>query len=359
MNLFSMFFFTVFLVLNGITPAGASPRQEESAPQTATQRFTDSAGRTVTLPAQITRIAPSGGLAQMFLVSLAPDLFCAVTANYTAIEAEFLPAALSGLTAVGQFYGAANLNPEEIARINPDVIIDIGEPKKTIAEDMDAIAAATGVPAIHVTADLRRAPEAFRTLGKLLGREAKGDALAAYCEKVLRRGDEIMAGVGANKKSVLFCLGKQGTNVLAKDSFHAEVLDWMARNAAVVDNPSSRGSGNETDLEQILLWNPEVILFNAGSVYAQAADDPVWKQVPAISSGNFYEVPLGPYNWMGMPPSINRYLGIIWLGKILYPQYAQYDLYAETAEYYRLFYDYNLSRSRYDALTANSVNSVK
>jgi iron complex transport system substrate-binding protein len=291
----------------------------------------------------------------MFLLSVAPDLFCAVTANYSEAEAEFLPAALAGLTAVGQFYGQANLNPEEIARINPEVIIDIGEPKKTIAEDMDGIAAATGVPAIHVTADLRSAPEAFRTLGRLLGREEKGEALAAYCEKVLSRADGIMAKVGANKKTALYCLGKQGTNVLAKGSFHAEVLDWLAGNAAVVDNPSSRGSGNETDLEQLLLWNPDVILFGYGSVYGQAPADPVWKQLKAIRGGDFYEVPQGPYNWMGSPPSINRYLGILWLGKILYPQYADYDLYGETAEYYRLFYDYDLSRARYASLTANSV----
>jgi iron complex transport system substrate-binding protein len=46
---------------------------------------------------------------------------------------------------------------------------------------------------------------------------------------------------------------------------------------------------------------------------------------------------------------------MLWLGKILYPQYAQYDLYAETAEYYRLFYGKALSRENFNALTANSI----
>jgi iron complex transport system substrate-binding protein len=58
---------------------------------------------------------------------------------------------------------------------------------------------------------------------------------------------------------------------------------------------------------------------------------------------------------MGSPPSINRYLGMLWLGKILYPEYARYDLYNETAEYYRLFYGKELSREQYQALTVTSI----
>jgi iron complex transport system substrate-binding protein len=271
------------------------------------------------------------------------------------VEAEFIPPYFSDLPVVGQFYGARNLNPEEIARIGPDLVIDIGEPKDSIAKDMDEISASIAIPAVHITADLRSTPQAFRTLGKLLDREARGEELARFCEKTLSAAGTIMDRVGDNKKSVLYCLGKAGLNVLAKGSFHSEILDWMTDNRAVVDNPASRGSGNETNLEQILLWNPEVILFNPDSIYASAASDPAWRQLGALQSGAYYQVPQGPYNWMGSPPSINRYLGILWLGKILYPQYASYDLYAETAEYYRLFYSHALSREQFARLTAGSL----
>jgi iron complex transport system substrate-binding protein len=124
----------------------------------------------------------------------------------------------------------------------------------------------------------------------------------------------------------------------------------MTDNLAVVDNPSSLGSGNESNMEQMFLWNPEVIFFGPGDAYASAGNDPVWKEFRAIRSSAYYAVPKGPYNWMGAPPSINRYLGILWMGAILYPQYADYDLYAETKEYYRLFYGYDLSRERFNSL---------
>jgi iron complex transport system substrate-binding protein len=293
----------------------------------------------------------------MFLLAVAPDMLCAVSSEYTPEAAEFVPAYLEKLPMVGQFYGSRDLNPEEIAAVGPDLIIDVGEPKDTIAADMDSITASIAIPAIHVTATLDSTPQAFRTLGKLLGREAQGEALAVFCEKTLAAGNRVETQAGSNKKAVLYCLGKSALNVLAKGTFHAEVLDKLTDNRAVVDNPAARGSGNETDLEQILLWDPEVIIFGSDSIYTQAGTDPTWRQLRAIRNGAYYEVPQGPYNWMGGPPSINRYLGMLWLGKILYPEYAPYDLYTEVAEYYRLFYGHDLSRERYNRLTAHSIQA--
>jgi iron complex transport system substrate-binding protein len=150
-------------------------------------------------------------------------------------------------------------------------------------------------------------------------------------------------------------MGPSGLNVLSSGIYHSEFLDWMTDNMAVVDNPAARGSGNEANFEQILLWDPEVILFAPSSMYDKAASDPAWRELRAIKSGAYYEVPTGPYNWMGIPPSINRYLGMIWLFKILYPENASFDMYTEVAEYYRLFYDYELTREQFARLTARSL----
>ncbi|AEF81750.1 ABC transporter substrate-binding protein [Leadbettera azotonutricia] len=354
MKSFKVLFCLLFLF--GVLNLYAAPRQEAPVSAPATRLFTDSAGRTVKLPQNIRRIVPSGALALMFLQAIAPDMICAIPSAFTAEQGEFIPQSLQKLPIVGQFYGAANLNPEEIAAIGPDIIIDVGEPKDTIAQDMDSISASIAIPTVHITATLESTPEAFRMLGVLLDRQAQGNALADFSQRTLDSAQGIMNRVGNNKKAVLYCLGKGGTNVLAAGSFHAEILDWMTNNQAKVDNPASRGSGNETDLEQISLWNPEIILFGADSVYAQAASDPAWKQLRAIKNGAYYEVPQGPYNWMGSPPSINRYLGMLWLGTILYPEYVQYDLYTEAAEYYKLFYGYTLSQERFNRIMVNSIH---
>jgi len=66
-------------------------------------------------------------------------------------------------------------------------------------------------------------------------------------------------------------------------------------------------------------------------------------------------VPRYPYNWMGFPPSVNRYLGMLWLAQLLYPDVARYDLYYEAARYYALFYHCDLTVDQYRRLVANST----
>ncbi|MDR0862540.1 MAG: ABC transporter substrate-binding protein [Oscillospiraceae bacterium] len=308
-----------------------------------TRTFTDSVERTVEVPAVITKISPSGALAQMFLLAIAPDLMVSIASEYSDDQSKYIPASVTGLPVVGQFYGSADLNLETIASINPDVVIDVGEPKKTIVEDMDSITTSLAIPAVHITATLNSAPDAFRQLGILLGREERGEELALYCEKILAQTNDVMAQVGDNKVTTLYLVGSAGTNVLAKGSFHSEVIDWLTENAAVVDEVSSKGSGNETDLEQIALWNPAFIIFAPDVDAAAALADPTWQQLDAIANAQYLIVPQGPYNWMGSPPSINRYLGLIWLTYNLYPDYATFDINAEIAEYYEQFYGYELT----------------
>ena len=112
-------------------------------------------------------------------------------------------------------------------------------------------------------------------------------------------------------------------------------------------------------MEQILKWNPDVILFAPGSIYATVGEDSAWQGVTAIKEGRYYEVPNGPYNWMGFPPSVQRMLGMMWMAKLLYPDAADYDLQAEVTEYFKLFYHTDLTDEAYNALVANSIGTVE
>lgn len=108
---------------------------------------------------------------------------------------------------------------------------------------------------------------------------------------------------GVEKADVLYITGEEGLNVIARDSYHAEVVDMLCNNLAVVDEPSSKGTGNEVDMEQILNWDPSIVFFAPGSIYSTVADNENWQTIPAIKDGRYYEVPFGPYNWMASPPA--------------------------------------------------------
>lgn len=323
-----------------------------------TREFTDSLGRTVTVPEKITKIAISGPLSQVYIIPLAGDMLVGVS-NAFASDAElYLPAEILAKTEIGQLYGGkGEMDLEALLAVAPDVVIDIGEPKKNTAEDLNTLTEQTGIPFIHISATVATAPEAYRTLGKLLGREEKAEELASWGEETYAMIAAMMEKVDADgaRKTLLYCLGDKGTNVMAEGSFHAETVNMMARNLAVVEEVSFSGDGNQVDLEQILLWNPEVIVFDPASCYDTVGDNAQWQELAAVAAGHYYKTPYGPYGWLSSPPAVQRYLGMLWLGELLYPNYTDYDLQEKVTEYYKIFYGCELTEEMYHNLMANAM----
>ncbi len=358
------------LVLAGCSAAApaetTAPAQTETAAVTtapaetdsATREFTDSTGRTVTVPATITKIAISGPLSQVYMIPLAGDMLVGVCSAYAENEALYLPDYLTSLTEIGQLYGGkGEMDLEALLAVAPDVVIDVGDAKDTVKEDMDSLTQQTGIPFVHIDATVESAPEAYRQLGVLLGREEKAEELAVWCETTYDGMVEMMERVDADgaRKTMLYCLGDKGVNVIAEGSFHAETVNLMSQNLAVLEDVVSNGLGNEVDLEQILAWNPEVIVFAPDSCYEEVGNDPQWQGVNAVASGNYYKTPYGPYGWLSSPPSVQRYLGMLWLGALLYPDYIDYDLQEEVTTYYKLFYDCDLTDEMYQTLMEDAL----
>ena len=335
-------------------PTEAPAPTEEPLPEKRT--FTDSVGRTVEVPYTIDRVAVSGPLAQIVLFALCPDKLAGIASKWDKTAEQFFDTKYYDLPILGQLYGGkGELNLETLLNSGAQVVIDVGEPKKTVAEDLDALQQQTGIPFVHITALTATMGDAYRQLGELLDMPTEAEALAAYCDRVYARTLEIAGTV--EKENLLYITGDQGLNVIAKGSYHGEIIDLLSNNLAVVESPSSKGTGNEVDMEQILLWDPDVILFAPESIYADVKNRPEWQAVSAIRNGTYYEVPFGPYNWMGFPPSVQRYLGMMWMSELLYPETAQYDLYEAVKEYFALFYHCHITQDQYDALMRNSLGA--
>ena len=333
--------------------AQSAPTEDENtAPETRV--FTDSVGREVTVPVQIDRIAVSGPMAQIVLFALCPDKLVGISNAWDESAAQYLDTEYYNLPLLGQLYGGkGELNLETLLESGAQVVIDVGEAKGSIVEDLDALQEQTNIPFVHIDAALASMDETYTLLGDLLGMPDEAKTLANYCRSTYDRALTIADSV--EKANLLYITGDAGLNVIAQGAYHAEIIDLLSNNLAVVDDPSSKGTGNEVDMEQILNWNPDVILFAPDSIYDTVAEDAAWQGVTAIQNGAYYEVPMGPYNWMGFPPSVQRLLGMLWMAKVLYPEAADYDLYTEAAQYFKLFYHCDLTREQYDALVANSL----
>ena len=331
---------------------------QNTEPQTneepTTRTFTDSLGREVTLPTDLTKIAISGPLAQIVVFAIAPEMMVGIANEWSQEAKDLIPGEYYTLPLLGQLYGGkGELNLETLLQSGAQVVLDVGEQKDGMADDLNALQEQTGIPFVHIDCYTATMGDTYRARGALLGKETEGNALAEYCDGILTRTKEIAGSV--EKANLLYCLGDKGQNVIAQGSYHAEVIDRLCNNLAVVDEPSSKGTGNEVDMEQILNWNPAAVIFAPGSIYSTVADNENWQTIPAIKDGAYYEVPMGPYNWMGFPPSVQRILGMQWMAKVLYPDAADYDMYETTQTYFQLFYHCDLTAEQYAALTAHSL----
>lgn len=341
-------------ILCSILAACGEGKQREPV---ETWTFTDSCGREVELPVEVNDIVPSGPLAQMILYTLCPDKLQSWASALTKVQKKYIGEQYYDLPVTGKFYSTGGtVNYEEIIASAPDVIIDMGEAKEDINGDMDEFQRQTGVPVIFIEASLETMADAYDALGQVTGEREQAAACSAYIRETLAEAEALSAQIPEDgRKRVLYAQGEYGTEVLGVGSVHAQVLDCAAAvNVAVLDSVASEG-GNEVSMEQIYLWNPEVVILSPDANYDEIFEDPSWAGVAAVQSGAVYEAPYGPYNWMDRPPSVQRVLAVKWLGNLLYPDVFDYDMVAETQEFYSLFFHYELTVDEARELLANST----
>lgn len=345
------------------TPGSEAPETEaetqdtETSPGEDTFVFTDSAGREVTLPKEIKKIAPSGPLAQIVLYTACPDQLCGLAADFSEDAKQYIDERFWGLPKFGQFYGKnASLNMEALIAEAPDVIIDIGEAKDTVKEDMDALQEQLGIPTVFIEATLPTMEDAYKMLGTLSGNAKQTDALAAYSKDIMEKSAKIADLLKEEeKKSVYFALGDQGLNTNARGSIHADVIEQIgAINVSDVEVVSS-GGGSEVSMEQIFLWNPDIIIADSQMLYEKITADSAWQELDAVKNGSVYKVPTEPYSFMSDPPSVNRLIGIEWLGNLVYPDLYSGDIREEIAAFYSLFYHLDLPAEDMDEILRNAI----
>ena len=330
----------------GDAPAAEQQQgQQDQQAAADTITFTDDLGRTVELPAQIDKICPSGFTAQQVLLTIAPDKLVGLAQELNEDQLKIFGDKFADYPVFGAVLGATdNLNREAVAAAAPQVIIDTGEAKKGAEEDLNNLQEQLGIPVVFIEAKLSDYGAAYGRLGELLGMEERGNELAQYCTDAYNTTETVMAGIPENERvRMAYLLGENGLNAIAKTSFQGAVMDIVANNVVVVDDVSGKGNGNEVSLEQIALWNPDLIIFQTGSIYDTVGDNPAWAGIAAIDNDNYYQVPNDPWCWMNNPPTVNQLMGMQWLPRLLYPDAFDDSIQDVTRAYYSTMYGYDLT----------------
>ena len=127
---------SLFLILSLSLALFAGCGSSAPAPERAeTRSFTDDCGRTVEIPAEIKSIVPTAPLGQTILFAIAPDMMVGLASKWDSACEGIIPEKYWSLPYFGQLYVGGDLNVESLALAAPDIVIDIGEMKKSTKEN--------------------------------------------------------------------------------------------------------------------------------------------------------------------------------------------------------------------------------
>ena len=221
-------------------------------------------------------------------------------------------------------------------------------------DEADRLSQKTGIPVYMVEMDMNKYQQTFRVLGELLNRKAQTDKMTGFLHTYFD-GIAIKAKQIPEKQRlrVYYAEGGRGLNTDPSGSFHSQILDVIgAVNVAKVEIASGQGM-SAVSMEQVLLWNPDVVLVWTGmgssmSTMHSILNDELWAKTRARKNNKLYQIPFQPFGWFDRPPATNRIMGAKWAAELLYPGIYHYDLKKITREYFDIFYHHKLTDHELD-----------
>ena len=317
---------------------------DQSQPET--REITDMAGRTMTVPSEIDSVFSTGPVAAIYLYTLVPDKLLGWNYELNDVEKSIILEQYHDLPNFGQ--GDA-VNYEAVIAAGPTIALNVTAINDGNIDASDALAESLGVPVVMVSSDLLDAPEVYRFMGELFGVEEQAEQLAAYAESTFND----ISGLNIpeeEKVRIYYGNGEDSLETAPAGSSHGQIID-LVNAVNVADLELGDGSRVQISLEQLLAWDPDVIIVNGeptadmtgGAAAEEILSNPDFASLKAVQSGQVYGTPNAPFSWVDRPPGPNRIVGMRWLSGLIYPEYLDFDVDEQVKEFFQLFYHVELT----------------
>jgi len=308
---------------------------------------TDAAGRAITIPEKVERIFPAGPPAAILLYTLSPELLLGWPRSPEPGQCTFLGPGACDKPEVGRLTGRGNTtNLEVLLNLKPDLVLDVGTINDTYVSLATRVQEQSGIPYALLDGRFDAVVPLYRKLGELTHRPDQAEALARYADETIKTIKSRIDTVSeAQRPRVYYGRGPNGLETGLGGSINVETIEFLgAHNVAA----GRRGGLATVSVEQVLAWNPEVIITIEPAFATTVRTDPVWAPIKAVQTARIYLSPRLPFGWVDFPPSVNRLIGLWWLAKAFYPDKFPEDLRPLTREFYKRFYHMTPSDEQID-----------
>lgn len=346
-----LFLVLLSLLLSGCaadkTTGGAAAVKAEKAVKTIS--VVDFAGRDVRVPQNVKRIgclyAFSGHVVAMLgkeknivavVAGLKRDKL--LTRMYPSIKNAYVP------------YSEGSVNIEELMNANPDIVFVQSQTANSKGEVEKLKISHTP----YLVVDYRNMKEQQNTIamiGKATGAQDKAKKYNAYYQHCIDLVRKRVQNIPWQQRVRVYHSVNEATRTDTRNSLSA---DWIQTAGAIDVSVNGKLKLFENKyyagLEQIYLWDPEVILCNEEGVANYILTNQKWAGLKAVKNHEVYQMPNGISRW-GHPGSMETPLAILWTAKTLYPdRFKDIDMREETKKFYKEFFNYPLNDAMVDRI---------
>jgi iron complex transport system substrate-binding protein len=308
--------------------------------QGMTRKVLDMEPREVTLPARIRKVATIGSVPPLnslmfamgagdLLVNGLPEPFArGLRWKYQAV---FSPALANKPMLQGP---DRTPDIEALLQADPDLVLTMTRPLVDVMRRHH-------LPVVFLA---WRAPDdvkaAVRLLGEIFDKPAVAERYAAYFDGVVARVAATLAQAGARRPTVLYL------SAATLEQPHLIAEWWITAAGGVsVSNDGRSTESKKFTLEQLLAWDPEVLILNAPSDRDIMARDERFRRLQAVANRQVYLIPVGAHTWAHR--TVEQPLTVLWAAKTLHPEvFARMNLQAEVQSFYTTFFGVTLTEAQ-------------
>lgn len=341
------------------SPPSSGPATNGGSGGSGAISVTDQRGKTLTFARPVTRVVTIPMPAASLLVAVdrtADHLAAMHNASWVAmrdgIMGTIFPKALELPHDIATQDFTANV--ESVRALDPDVVIQWSD-----AQLIDPLEkAGLNVIGLTNTGKQEDVDAWVAMFAAMLGKPERAADIKARSDVELAAIKDLAAGRDSARPSILyFNRFTGGLKVAAANSYNDFYIKLVGgTNPATGDDPL-KGSGMVgLDVEQVLRWDPEIILLgNFDNAMPQDLyADPVWQTVSAVRNRRVYKVPLGGYRWD--PPGQESPLMWHWLSDIAFPL-QQSPLRNKVVEYFDFLYGHKPTATELDKILWITANA--
>ena len=327
--------------------SGSVPAASQSG---ATHVVDDELGQ-ITVPAESKRIATTAPAYTTAVLLLGgADKLVALEDNYG--KNEWIKGKYPQLANLPVVFSGNEVNMEELTKQDPDLVIyasRYGENNLKQLQDLGiaTVSSPKGSDKQGNKIDQLRARQVY--LGEVIG-GVQLDKAKKYSEEYLAIRSEIeakTASIPETERPTVVQLSGAGDSLQANNgSAIGQELITLAGgvNAGAGATGESKGPSGQTkiDPEQLLSWDPELLLVDSAKIRDSIKSDPVLSGLKAVQNNNIIVIPNGAMAWAYNGPE--EYLNMYFFAKAVHPElFKDVDMEARTKAFYKEYFGFDLT----------------